>query len=97
MEPMAEGGQWLSMGGTGTPHYVVDPAHIARLQAEGYQIVADPRIPAEPEQASEDEQSPEDEQEPEKDEVEDYDTNGRIAAIKPTHKSRTRGLDTTSR
>lgn len=45
MEPMAEGGQWLAMGGSGTPHYVVNPDHIARLQREGYQIIADPRIP----------------------------------------------------
>lgn len=91
MEPMAEGGQWLAMGGTGTPHYVVNPDHIARLLSEGYQIVADPRIPAEPEQSSEDEQ------EPEKDEVEDNDTSGRIAAIKPAHKTSSRRMDTTIR
>ena len=89
IQPMTEGGQWLAEGGTGTPHYVTNPDHVARMLREGHQIIAAPRRPAEPEQASEDEQ------EPEKDE--DYDTNGRIAAIKPAHKARTRNMDTTSR
>lgn len=42
---MAPGGVWLSEGGgSGTPHYVVNPDHIARLQLAGYQPIADPRI-----------------------------------------------------
>ncbi len=85
MEPMVEGGQWLSMGGTSKPHYVVDPAHIQRLLQEGYQIVTDPRIPAEAEN------------EPEKEEPEDDDTDTtrRLTTAKPTNKARARGLDTT--
>lgn len=47
IQPMAPGGEWLSMGGTGTPHYVVNPDHVQRLLAEGYQIVRDPRLPDE--------------------------------------------------
>ena len=45
IEPMAPGGHWLAEGGTGTPHYVVNPDHVKRLLGEGYQIVADPRLP----------------------------------------------------
>lgn len=44
IKPMAEGGQWLAMGGTGEPHYVVNPDHVTRLLREGYQVVLDPRI-----------------------------------------------------
>ncbi len=40
---MAEGGEWLAMGGTGTPLYVVNPDHVQRLFGEGYQVVSDPR------------------------------------------------------
>lgn len=81
-------GKWMSEGGTGTPHYVINPDHIARLQREGYQIIPDPRIPAdinEPEQSSE----------AEKDEVEDDDTTRRLTTGKAANKSRTRGVDTT--
>jgi len=45
IRPMTPDGEWLAMGGTGTPHYVVNPDHIKRLMLEGYQIVADPRLP----------------------------------------------------
>lgn len=88
MIEMTNGGQWLAMGGTGTPHYVVDPAHIFRLQQEGYQIIADPRI-TEPEQSSEADQ------EPEKDETEDDDTTRRLTTVKPTNKASSRRVDTT--
>lgn len=89
IQPMTEGGQWLAMGGTGTPHYVTNPDHVARMLREGHQIIADPRRPAEPEQA------PEPENEPEKDETEDDDTTRRLTTAKPTNKAGARGLDTT--
>lgn len=82
-------GEWMSEGGTGMPHYVVNPDHIARMLREGHQIIADPRIPAEPEQ------SPEAENEPEKEEPEDDDTTRRLTTAKPANKARARGLDTT--
>ncbi len=81
-------GEWMSEGGTGMPHYVVNPDHIARMLREGYQIIADPRI-TEPEQSSEAEN------EAEKDETEDDDTTRRLTTGKAANKSRTRGVDTT--
>ncbi len=46
--PMADGGAWLAPGGNvAQAQYVVSPDHIARLQHEGWQIVADPRLPDE--------------------------------------------------
>lgn len=62
-------GAWLSEGGTGTPHYVVNPDHVARLLSNGYQIIKREK---------------------------DDDTNGRIAAIRATHKSGSRRMDTAS-
>lgn len=68
LQPMEPGGQWLAMGGTGEPHYVVNPDHVKRLLAEGYQIVSDPRLPADDEADEEDpdeEDEDEEEEEPE--------------------------------
>lgn len=47
IQPMTPGGEWLASGGTGTPQYVTNPDHLTRLLNEGWQIVADPRLPAE--------------------------------------------------
>lgn len=84
-------GEWMSEGGTGTPHYVINPDHVQRLLREGYQIIADPRVSTEAEQSSEAES------EPEKDELEDDDTTRRLTATKPTKGARTRDVDATSR
>lgn len=60
-QPMTPGGQWL-LGGTGTPHYVLDPAHVHRLlHTEGFQIIDDPRPVGEDEEIESDEETDEDE------------------------------------
>lgn len=81
-------GEWMSEGGTGTPHYVVNPDHIARLQNEGYQIITDPRATTELKS---------DIEEPEKDEeAEDDDTTRRLTTAKPANKTSSRRMDTAS-
>ncbi len=58
--PMVSGGQWLAEGGTGTPQYIANPDHVARLLSSGWQAVADPRLPVpEPEPEPEPEQDTE--------------------------------------
>lgn len=62
-QPMTPGGQWL-VGGSGTPHYVLDPDHVKRLlHTEGFQIIDDPRLSDEDEVSDEDEEKTEDEEE----------------------------------
>jgi hypothetical protein len=46
IQPMADGGVWLAQGSTGTPHYVVNPDHINRMLAEGYQIIDESTSPS---------------------------------------------------
>ncbi len=62
MEPqLVEGGTWLAPGGNVEQAcYITNPDHVARLRAEGFQVVADPRLPHdEPEAPSEPEPPPE--------------------------------------
>jgi hypothetical protein len=86
MQEMTPGGEWLAEGGTGTPHYVVNPDHIARLKLAGYQVVADPRIPG-------------DFNQPEKGiEEENDDTSSRIptVGVKPANEPGAGSVDTAS-
>ena len=75
----------MSEGGTGTPHYVINPDHVIRLLYEGYQIVPDPRVPV-------GEAVEINEEELEK--LEDDDSTRRLATAKPANKTRTRSVDT---
>ena len=47
LQPMTPGGKWLSEGGGGLPHYIVNLDHIARLLSAGYKEINDPRELAE--------------------------------------------------
>lgn len=85
MIEMTPGGVWLSTGGTGLSHYVINPDHIARLMLVGYQVIADPRIPADFDQ-------------PEKGIDTEDDTNGRLTAVgsRAVNKASARSVDTAS-
>lgn len=52
--PMAGNGAWLAEG-EGTPAYIPNPDHVARLIAQGWQVVADPRLPVPVEDETKDE------------------------------------------
>ena len=79
--------EWLREGGTGTPHYVVNPDHIQRLLNQGYQIVESNQTEHVLEPEDETEEGTED------------DTGSRIAAISNASgtpkKSSSRRVDTT--
>ena len=49
LEPMTEGGAWMSRSADQEPVYVTNPDNIAHMQLSGWVIVPDPRVDPEAE------------------------------------------------